>query len=73
MKMNTKQPTLMEHNESSIKNKIHSTKCFHKEIGEIPYNQMKCTPKSSRTERSKHTQKEETARNSQTSLEITYY
>ena len=30
-------PTLMEHNESSAKRKIHSTNCLHKEIGEIIY------------------------------------
>jgi hypothetical protein len=28
-------PKLREHNECSVKRKIHNTKCLHKEIGEI--------------------------------------
>jgi hypothetical protein len=51
-------PMLMRNNESSVKRKIHSTKCFYKESGEIPYMQLNSTLKSSRAARSKHTQVE---------------
>lgn len=30
-------PELMGNDESSAKRKVHSTKCLHKEIREIPY------------------------------------
>ena len=55
----------MKHNESSVKRKIHSTKCLHKEIGAIPKKQLNSKPESSRTERSKPTLREYTAGNSQ--------
>lgn len=46
------------HNESGDKRKVHSTKCLHKEFGEISYQQGNNIPESSRTKRSKHTQEE---------------
>ena len=33
----TKYPKFMKHNESSVKRKVHSTKCLHKEAGKIAY------------------------------------
>ena len=55
---------LMGHNESSAKRKIH--KCPGKETGEILHKQLNSTPESSRTKRSKLTQEEQKAGNSQT-------
>ena len=55
----------MGHNESGAKRKVHSNKCFHKEIREFSY-QFKSTPECSKTKRSKHTQKKLTPGNSQT-------
>ena len=48
----------MKQNERSIKRKIHCTKCLHKEIGEISYQQLNNTPEITRTESSKYTQEE---------------
>ena len=56
----------MEHNESSAKRKVHRMKCPGKETGEILYKQLNSTPESSRTKRSKLTQEELKAENSQT-------
>jgi hypothetical protein len=33
----------MGHNENSANRKIHSTKCLHKEIGDIPFKQHNST------------------------------
>ena len=38
--------------------KVHSTKCLHKEFGEISHKHLNSIPESSRTKRSKHTQEE---------------
>jgi hypothetical protein len=38
----------MEHNESSAKSKVHSTKCIHKETKMFLYQQFKSTLESSR-------------------------
>jgi hypothetical protein len=46
--------------------KAHTSKCLHKEIGEISYCQHNSPPESSGTKRSKHTQEEERAGISQT-------
>jgi hypothetical protein len=48
-----------------LREKFIALKCFHKEIGEIPYKQLNDTLKSSKT-RSKGTQDKQTAGNSQT-------
>jgi hypothetical protein len=48
----------MGHNESSAKRKTHSTECLQKETGESIYYQLKSTPESSRTKRTKFTQEE---------------
>jgi hypothetical protein len=56
----------MEHNESSAKRKVYGMKCPGKETGEILYKQLNSTPESSRTKRSKLTQEEVKAGNSQT-------
>ena len=54
------------HKESSAKRKVNSTKCLHKEIGEINWREQLSIPEISRTKRSKHTQEEYMTGNSQT-------
>jgi hypothetical protein len=48
----------MGHNESSAMRKAHSSECLQKETGESIYYQFNSTSESSRTKRSKYTQKE---------------
>jgi hypothetical protein len=55
----------MGHNES-IKRKTHSSERVQKETGEIIHYQFNSTPESSRTKRSKYTQKELTSGNNKT-------
>ena len=49
---------LMEHNESSVKRKVHSTKYLQKESGKTPREQVNRTPESSRIKRSRLTQED---------------
>jgi hypothetical protein len=46
-------PKLIGYNESSAKRKVHSSKCLHKEIGEVSYQQLDNIPEYSRTKESK--------------------
>ena len=55
----------IEQYESSTKRKLQSTKCLHKNVGEIPHKQISRTFESSRTKTCKLTQKERMPGNNQ--------
>ena len=53
----------MGHSKSSVKRKVHSTKCLHKKQNEeILYQQLNSTSRSSRIKRSNHTKEEKIAK-----------